>query len=183
MHTGELEAFPKARVVVSRIEHQNANVGGKEYARADFDDIESWKFVDFDDAKPVGTMQAAIDLFADESCLIVDAAGRTKGGLAVLLRLPTRAVFLADSLAPVSETTRYAASPAALSDPDAWWDGIWRLKRFKDLEPALLVVPGHSDEELRDAGLKEIVLHDFETTSPSEDFTPTPGTFRLPGFR
>jgi glyoxylase-like metal-dependent hydrolase (beta-lactamase superfamily II) len=183
MNAGELEAFPKARVVVSRLQHQNAYRGGEEYARIDFDDVETWRFIEFDDAKPLGTMQAAVDLFDDESCLIVESNGRTEGGVGVVLRLPTRAVFLADSLAPVPETLRYAASPASLSDPEAWWDGIWRLKRFKDLEPALLVVPGHSDEELRSAGSKQIVVHDFATTSPPERFTPTPGTFRLPGFR
>jgi glyoxylase-like metal-dependent hydrolase (beta-lactamase superfamily II) len=183
VNAGEVEAFPKARVVVSRIAHQNADQGSSESARPDFDDVESWKFVDFEDAKPVGTLRAAIDLFGDASCLIVDARGRTEGGVGVLLRLPGHAVFLADSLAPVPETLRYAASPASLDDADAWWDGIWRLKRFNDLEPALLVVPGHSDEALRNAPRKEIVVHGFESTSPNVRPTPTVGTFRLPGFR
>lgn len=182
-NAGEIEAFPDARVVVSRAEHQEAYQGGGEYNRADFDDVESWKFVDFDDAKPVGTLQAAIDLFGDETCLLVDASGRTAGGIGVLVRLRSRAVFLADGLAPVPETLRYAAAPASLQDPDAWWEKIWRLKRFNDLEPALLVVPGHSNDDLRDAALKDVVMHEIEATSASGARTPTATTYRLPGFR
>jgi hypothetical protein len=183
-HAGEVEAFPEARVVVSRAEHQSAYQGRGEYVPSDFDDVESWKLLDFDDAKPLGTLQAAIDLFGDGSCLIVDTRGRTEGGIGVLLRLRTHGVFLADGLAPVPETLRYAAAPASLSDADAWWDRIWRLKRFKDLEPALLVIPDHSDQELRSAApLNEIVVHDFETLSPTARPTPTTVTRRLPGFR
>jgi glyoxylase-like metal-dependent hydrolase (beta-lactamase superfamily II) len=119
----------------------------------------------------VGTLRASIDLFGDGSCLIVDAHGRTEGGLGVLLRLRNHAVFLADSLAPVEETLRYVATPTSLSDAEFWWGEIWRLKKFKDLEPALRVVPGHSDEELRNIRAKEVVVHDYETTSltPSTD--------------
>lgn len=166
IHSGEVEAFPEARVVVSRVEHQEADRRGSEYDPSDFDDVENWKLIDFDGAKPVGTLRAAIDLFGDGTCLLVDARGRTAGGLGVLIRLRSRAVFLADGLAPVPETLRWTTPPASLEDPDAWWEGIWRLKKFEDLEPALLVVPGHSEDELRESALKNVVVHDFAAPSP-----------------
>lgn len=158
-HTGEIGAFPEARVVVSRAEHRAAQ-SDSSYRTADFDQVASWRFLDLDEARPLGTMPAALDLFGDGSCLLLDASGPTPGNLALLIRLPTRPLLLAGDLAPVEETLRHAAEPARLSDRDAWWERIWQLKRFRDLDPKLLVVPEHDLEALRTANLAEVRIHE-----------------------
>jgi N-acyl homoserine lactone hydrolase len=161
-HAGETEGFKKARVVVSKAEHQRAVEGAPGYVLREFDDLESWEFVDVHrDGQPLGTLHAALDLFGDGSLILIDAPGPTPGNLAVLIRLASRAVVLAGDLAPLLETLRYATRPAWLANPDAWWDDIWHLKRFCDLEPALLVVPGHSADPLREAALPQVRVHEF----------------------
>jgi len=160
-HAGEAEAFPEARVVASRAEHAQAREGGRGYVDREFDTIQSWKLVDPSEGQPVGTFRAALDLFGDGSCLLIDARGPTAGHVAFLLRLPTQPVLLAGALAPVSESVRYAAAPRFVADMDDWWDRIWRLKRFQYLEPALIVVPDHDAGPLRDSKLPEVEWHDF----------------------
>jgi glyoxylase-like metal-dependent hydrolase (beta-lactamase superfamily II) len=161
-HAGEAEAFKKATVVVSKAEHQTAVEGASGYVLREFDEIESWEFVDVHrDGQPLGTLQAALDLFGDGSLILIDAPGPTAGNMAVMIRFASRAVVRAGDLAPLPETLRYAARPAWLADPDAWWDTIWHLKRFCDLEPALLVVPGNSADPLRDAALPQVRVHEF----------------------
>jgi len=144
-HAGELESFEQATVVVSKSEHRRAFEQPSGYVRREFDDVPRWKFVDIRrDGKPLGTMPAAFDLFGDGTCMLIDAPGPTDGNLAVLVRMPDRPILLAGDFAPSLESVRYAAAPASLVDRDAWWDHIWRLKRFSDLEPQLLIVPGYS---------------------------------------
>src|SRR5262249_25054758 len=134
----------------------------------------NWKFIDFAAATPLGTFPAHVDLFGDGSCLLLDASGPTPGTLAVVLRLPHQPVLLADDLAPVSETVRYAAQPASLFDADQWWDYVWRLKRFKDLVPDLIVLPGHDVAAARQARGKDIIFHEPRATEPAGAPSPTP---------
>lgn len=169
---GEAEAFHQARVVVTRRERDAAREGGAFYAQRYLDDVESWKFVDWNDAEPLGTMRAASDLFGDGSVMALDASGPTAGTMAFLVRLPARPVLLAGDLAPSAETVRYAAKPEFLEDADAWWDRIWRLKRFADLDPELLVVPGDDATPLR--GVAGVVWHEAEKATPGARATPSP---------
>lgn len=181
-YAGQVEAFPDARIVVSRKEHESSRTT-RRYRTADFDDVTSWKFVDLADGAPLATMPLALDFFADGSCMLLDATGPTAGNMALLIRLPSRPVLLAADLAPTAETLRYAALPAGSADADAWWDRIWRLKRFKDLDGDLLVVPGHDLDPLRSADLPEVQIHPFEATEPSPGATPTRAHRTLPGLR
>jgi len=165
-HAGELEAFENATVVVSKSEHRRGLERPPGYVVSEFDDVQSWEFVDVRrNGLPLGTMPASLDLLGDGSLVLIDAPGPTEGNLAILLRLMGRAVVLAGDLAPLPETIRYAARPASLSDADAWWDNIWRLKRFGDLEAALLVVPGQATAPLEEAALRQVHLHEYEAPS------------------
>jgi N-acyl homoserine lactone hydrolase len=177
-HTGEVEQFPKARVVVSKAEREYARQAPSGYVPDQFDDVSSWKFIDFASATPLATFAAHVDLFGDGSCLLIDAAGATPGTMAMMVRLPQRPVVLADDMAAVSESVRYAAQPASAHDRQEWWDHIWRLKRAKDLIAELIVVPGYDIEPLRDAHLKEIVVHDVRSPEPAAHPTPTPNVLR-----
>jgi N-acyl homoserine lactone hydrolase len=173
-HTGEVESFPNARVVVAKAEYEYARQAPAGYAARDFDDVASWKFLDFEAAKPLGTFLAHVDLFGDGSCLALDASGTTPGTLALLLRLPRQPVLLADDLAAVEENLRYAAQPAAVADMDEWWDHIWRLKRLKDRVPELIVLLGHDVEAARRATTKEIIFHEPPPSRIAGQPTPTP---------
>jgi glyoxylase-like metal-dependent hydrolase (beta-lactamase superfamily II) len=172
-HTGGLRAFPNARVVVSQAEETHARGEPVGYRIEDFEDMAQWEFVTFKDAPPLATFPAHVDLFADGSCLLIDAAGSTPGTLSLLVRLPQRPVLLADGLAPLPESVRYAARPTRAADLQQWWQGIWRLKRFKDLDPRLLVVPGRDASPLE--GVDGVVVHAAPTPAATAVPTPSPG--------
>jgi glyoxylase-like metal-dependent hydrolase (beta-lactamase superfamily II) len=175
-HTGALESFPSARVVVAKAEQEYARQAHRGYEPDQFDDVASWKFIDFASAKPLATFPSAVDLFDDGSCVLIDASGSTPGTMALLVRLRDRPLLLADDLAAVEDSLRYAAKPASAYDIEGWWDHIWRLKRFKDLVPDLIVVPGHDVAPARDAHLKEIIVHEVPTPDDAARATPTPDT-------
>ncbi len=166
-HTGDAERFPRARVVVAKAEQDYAQDGPGGYRRGDVDDVTNWKFVDFEPPTPLATFRAHLDLLGDGSVELIDAAGVTPGAMAVLVRLRERPVVLAGSLAAVQEMVRYAARPAAAYDIERWWDAIWRLKRFRDLVPALVVVPDRDVSGIATAGVRSLTVRAAAAATPS----------------
>ncbi len=172
---GELESFPQARVVVTKIEHDYALRGHRGYDASTFDDVANWKFIDFASTSAVATFPVHVALFGDDSCLLLDASGSTPGALALLVRLPQQPLLLADGFAAVEEQVRYAEKPAAAADLHDWWNHIWRLKRFKDLVPDLVVVPGRDLTAVGALHTRDIVVHPFAPPQADTSATPTAG--------
>lgn len=173
--TGEVEAFPSARVVVTKAEQEYARAGVRGYQRSAFDDVANWKFIDFASGTALATFPVHVDLFGDGSCLLLDAGGSTPGALAMLVRMPRQPLLLADGFAAVEEQVRYAAKPAGAADLPQWWDHIWRLKRFKDLVPELIVVPGHDLAQIGALHADGITVHPFAPPHADTPATPTAG--------
>lgn len=173
--TGEMKAFPNARVVVTKAEQEYARHGGRGYQLSAFDDIANWKFIDFASATGLATFPVHVDLFGDGSCLLLDASGSTPGALALLIRVRQQPLLLADGFAAVEEQVRYAAKPAAAADLRQWWDHIWRVKRFKDLVPELVVVPGHDLAQISVQHAENIIVHPFAQASTDTSPPPTAG--------
>src|SRR5712692_1451176 len=169
-HTGELESFPLAQPIVASAEYEAAT-DEKESALSlpkEYDDVHQWRFIDFAGSGPLGTFRAHRDLFGDGSVLLIDATGATAGGLAVLVRLPAAPVLLCGNLAWTKEQYFYTRLPGLLFDRDAWWERIWRLKKFKDLVPELAVLPDHDWSAVAAAKTKDIVLHPFSAAEGAE---------------
>jgi N-acyl homoserine lactone hydrolase len=174
-HAGEVEAFANARVVVAQAERRYAQQGPSGYLPGQFDDVTNWKLIDFTQSKPLATFAAHVDLFGDGSCLLLDAAGATPGTMALVVRLPRQPLLLADDMAAVEESVRYAAQPVSAYDLSAWWEHIWRLKKLKDLAPDLIVVPGHDLQPLHAAHASDVIIHHLGAAPRT---TPTPDTLR-----
>ena len=180
-HTGELESFPHATVVVASAEHTAAISSSHFglYLQDEFDQVGEWQFVDFTTSKPLGTLplgtfSAAQDVFGDGSVELIDVTGATAGGLAVLIRLPNQPVILCGNLAWTESQYRYAWTPGFAFKREAWWDAVWRLKKFKDLFPALVVLPDHdwaAVEKVKTTGMTDIIVHIFSAPESSEDDT------------
>lgn len=160
-HTGEVESFPTAQIIVAATEHPTAAGPDADYLSLskEYDQVRTWQFANFTDAPPLGTFLTHRDLFEDGSILILDVTGATAGGLAVLVRLPTGPVLLSGNLAWTKEQYMYARFPGILFDRTAWWEQVWRLKKFKDLVPALVVFPDHERTAIESA------LHQDESKS------------------
>ena len=164
-HAGEIEAFANARVSVSQREHEIALEAPPGYLAGEYDDVKNWDLLRLDGAPPLGTMAAALDLFGDGSVMAIQAAGPTEGNLAFLVRLPRRPVLLVGDIAAHAADLRRAAPPPALRQPDAWWQTIWRVKRFAYLEPQLLALPGYELQGWRDSGLSAVRVHEPVTAA------------------
>lgn len=171
-HTGAVEQFPQARVVVARTERDYAEEKPRAHNPTEVDDVGNWKFVDLSDGQPLATFQSSIDLFDDGSILLIEASGVTPGQVLVLIRSVERAVLWAGDAVPRVATLRTTAEPAGLSDADQWWDRLWRIKRFADLEPKLIVVPGFEPQVLPDA-IAAVRIHGPATPTPDSSRAPT----------
>lgn len=162
-HTGELENFPQAKVVVSSAEY-NAAMAEDETALSlsdEYDGVKQWQFIDFAGAQPLGTFGAHRDLFGDGSVLLIDVTGATAGGMAVLMRLPRAPVLLCGNLAWTADQMRYAREPGTLLNRAAWWENAWRLKKFTELAPELIAVPDHDWETIEAIKTQDMILHAF----------------------
>ena len=145
-HTGTVESFPNAKVIVARSEREGLSEVPlyRDYSvPADFDDVRDWEEVDFDTAGPVGTFSRHRDLFGDSSALLIDLSGHTEGSLGLLVRTVSGPILLVGDAAFVEESWRFASPPLIAADSDAWWNTVWRVKKFAQLEPSLTVIPGH----------------------------------------
>ena len=185
-HTGELESLPQAAAVVTREEHVAALSSSTFglYMTDEFDQVENWQFVDFSTATPLGTFARSHDLFGDGSIELIDVTGATAGGLAALIRLPERPVLLCGNLAWTHSQARYAWRPGWAFQHELWWEKIWRLKKFKDLVPELLVLPGHDWEAVRKVKASDITVHEFSPSAEDEKNTsPAARLFRPVGSR
>ena len=167
-HSGELESLSQAAAVVTREEHVAALSSSPLglYIADEFDQVVTWQFVDFSTAPPLGTFARSHDLFGDGSIELIDISGATAGGLAVLVRLPARPVLLCGNLAWTPSQARYAWLPGLAANRELWWEKIWRLKKFKDLVPELLVLPDHDWQTVRKVEATDLSVHEF---SPSEE--------------
>jgi glyoxylase-like metal-dependent hydrolase (beta-lactamase superfamily II) len=88
--------------------------------------------------------------------------------LAVLVRLPAAPVLLCGNLAWTKEQYVHARLPGLLADRQAWWEKIWRLKKFAELAPELVVLPGHEWATVETAKNKDIILHPFSAKEAVE---------------
>ena len=163
-HAGELEHFSEAVAVVSRAEHAAAleQTGLGAYLPKEYDQVTRWRFIDFGQAEPLGLLAAAEDVFGDGSLVVLDASGMTAGGLAVLVRLPSGPVLLCGSLAWTREQQVYARLPGLAFDRSAWWDKIWRVKKWSRLAPELTVLPDHDWRTVEERATADMQLHMFE---------------------
>ena len=172
-HTGELENFPHARAIVSSAEYAVAMEEGESALSIsdEYDGVQQWQFIDFAGSQPLGTFVAHQDLFGDGSILLLDVAGATPGGLAVIVRLPQTPVFLSGNLAWTEEQARYAREPGFVFHRQSWWDNAWRLKKFAELAPELVILPDHDWDAIHAARTKDMILHPF----PPEEATASNG--------
>lgn len=169
-HTGELENFPHAQVIVSAAEYSAAMEKGESALSIsdEYDGVKQWKFIDFTDSQPLGAFSASRDLFGDGSVLLIDVSGATPGGLAVLVRLPHSPVLLCGNLAWTGEQARYVREPGFVFNRQSWWKNAWRLKKFMELAPNLIILPDHDWEAAEAAQTRDIIVHPFSSDEESD---------------
>ncbi len=169
-HTGELEGFSSAEVVVQQKEYDAARqTQSWLYRKSHYDHVRHWKFITYPLDRPIGTFFSHYDLLGDGSLILIEASGATPGNQALLVRLPNQPALLCGSLVPIEANYRYAAVPLLLSDREAWWEKIWRLKKLKELAPELLILPDHSLKAVQNLKTPDIKVHPFRAQDSEKD--------------
>ncbi len=161
-HAGSVERFPGAEVVVSRHERAAALAASgplSPFRPTDFDDVARWHPLELEREAPYATFADHVDLLGDGSLEIVPLPGHTLGSIGMIARLLDGPVLFAGDAAAVEESWRFAAFPARSEDRDAWWDSIWRIKKFLQLIPDAVVAGGHDLQIDRVKGRSTIVVH------------------------
>ncbi len=168
-HTGAIDSFPNATIVVGAAEKVWAEQG---LSRTDFVDPDAlagmarWQTIDYRAEKPLATLLAAHDLLGDGSVATVDLSGHTPGSTGMIVKTEAAPVLLTGDAAWTEKSWRWPARPILADDMALWWEQAWRIRKFAMLEPRLVVVPGHDDEAVAKIGIDSFVVHDPPGGSP-----------------
>jgi glyoxylase-like metal-dependent hydrolase (beta-lactamase superfamily II) len=172
-HTGDLSAFPRARVVLSRQEWEAAQAPlgqlqgylPREFAQA--------KLLPLDFATNVSPALNDIpqqlyghDLMADGTLVVVPTFGHTPGHQSLLAFLPHGVVLLAGDAVYAKEGY---AKPAAQPHPrsaDLAWRSVIGLRALSKWKPSAPIVPSHDDRMLHGLERPDFVVHDTQVPPP-----------------
>jgi glyoxylase-like metal-dependent hydrolase (beta-lactamase superfamily II) len=163
-HTGSVEAFANADVVVAYDELQDAVHDSSLvsfFRDEDFDEVREWTEVDFEDFEPYATFRSAADLLGDGSLLLIDLSGHTAGSMGLMVFTTDGPVLLTGDAAYVEESWRFSAVPLLADDMDLWWEQVWRIKKFAQLVPSALIIPGHDLRILDRVEMPTVHMHEF----------------------
>lgn len=165
-HTGTVEAFANATVVIARDERPRDGMA-EWYETAlvrsdDYDEVVDWFEIDFAAKDPYATFFAHYDLIGDGSIELIDLRGHSAGSQGMIVRTVDGPVLLAGDAVSVEENWRYGSRPVLAHDPDLLWEQIWRIKKFAQLVPSALIVPGHDTRGVARGKVAAIELRSFE---------------------
>jgi glyoxylase-like metal-dependent hydrolase (beta-lactamase superfamily II) len=167
-HTGTIEAFANASIVTASGEKQAALAASRHldfYREEDWASSARWVEIRYDVGQPYATFVSHHDLLGDGSIVLVDLHGHTPGSQGMLLATSGAPILLTGDAAWVEQSWRYPAEPVSAWDMDTWWQQIWRIKKFVQLVPTALVVPGHDLKPLERIEHRAVVFHRLTQTA------------------
>ncbi len=168
-HTGDLSAFPRARVLLSRQEWEASQAPfsplrgylPREFAQAEL--------VPLDFATDVSPSLSDIaqqlyghDLMSDGTLIVVPTFGHTPGHQSLLAFLPHGVVLLAGDAVYAEEGY---IKPAAQPHPwcaDLAWRSLIGLRALSKGSPKALIVPTHDNRMLQGLERPDVVVHDTQ---------------------
>lgn len=162
-HTGDIAAFPNAKVVVAQAEKEWAEAGVRRIDFVDADALEGmqrWQTIDYENEKPLATFVASHDFFGDGSVVGVELSGHTPGDQGLLVKAPEAPLLITGDAAWTDKSWRWTARPLYAYDMSRWWEQIWRINKFAMVEPRVVVVPSHDDAVIAAIAVPSFVVHD-----------------------
>ncbi len=154
-HAGGLQDFPRATVVVSRGEWENAGVGPLQaklrgVMKEQLQGIENrlW-LVDYQPGTAIKPFDASFDLMGDHSLVLLMTPGHTPGHQSLLVTLGSgRQVLLAGDAVWTRENYEKPAPKGWLirhleEDNDEAWETTLKFHEFHKLYPEVEIIPGH----------------------------------------
>lgn len=164
-HSGDLRAFPQARLVVTREEWRAAQALfkrsrgylGKDYAGLAF------TLLDFPPYSAEASNRAlegnyGLDMLDDGSLILLPTFGHTYGHQSLLLFLPHGLVLLAGDAVYVREGYSTPAAQPHADAPESAWRSTIVLRILAKEDPQAIIVPTHDDRMLRGLHRPDVVL-------------------------
>jgi N-acyl homoserine lactone hydrolase len=151
-HASAIEAFPRAKFVVSATEWEAATGGPRVrlqgYIRSHYDYAFDFATVDFDGERveSYGPFGRTFDLFGDGSVRLAYTPGHSAGHMSVILRLPRRDFVVIGDAAYDWKQFNGETEPTMLADEHNWRRSLRELQAFRRTYPYALMVPGHDPE-------------------------------------
>lgn len=154
-HAGGLRDFPRATVVVSRKEWENANVG-RWKARSRGVMIEQLEgiddrlqLIDYPSSPAMGPFADSFDLFGDGALILLSTPGHTPGHQSLLVTAESgKKVLLTGDAVWVREGYQRPSPKSFLvrhleEDEEPAWASTLAIHQFAEMNPDVLVIPGH----------------------------------------
>jgi N-acyl homoserine lactone hydrolase len=151
-HASGIEAFPRAKFVVSATEWEEATTGSRPrfrgYNRSHYDYAFEFFTVDFDGPRveSYGPFGRSFDLFGDGSVRLAYTPGHSAGHVSVILRLPRRDFVVIGDAAADWKQFEGQAEPMLIQDEHNWRRSLRELQAYRRAYPHALMVPGHDRE-------------------------------------
>jgi N-acyl homoserine lactone hydrolase len=151
-HASGIEAFPRAKFVVSATEWEEATTGSlprfRGYNRSHYDYAFEFFTVDFDGPRveSYGPFGRSFDLFGDGSVRLAYTPGHSAGHMSVILRLPRRDFVVIGDAAADWKQFQGQAEPMLIQDEHNWRRSLRELQAYRRAYPHALMVPGHDRE-------------------------------------
>jgi glyoxylase-like metal-dependent hydrolase (beta-lactamase superfamily II) len=165
-HTGSIASFPQAQMLVARSELASARNARfwetPSFHPPDYEKHHNVKEVDYGATGGFATFDGHVDLFGDHSVVLVDLMGHTPGSQGLVVAHQDGPVLLTGDASYTDSSWRYGIRPLMAYDMDAWWLVSWKIKKFAQLVPTLLVLPGHDLKPVRALEDERVVLHAFD---------------------
>jgi glyoxylase-like metal-dependent hydrolase (beta-lactamase superfamily II) len=173
-HTGDLQAFPQAQVLLTRQEWQAAQsplrrwrgYRGREYAGSKLVLLDLPLF----DHPPPNVLPKGsygLDLMGDGTLLAVPTFGHTAGHQSLLAFLPQGVVLLAGDAVYVREGYIKPAAQPRAHCPDMAWRSLMGIHALAKGEPTAIILPTHDDSMLHGLQRPDIVTDStYPTPSP-----------------
>ena len=164
-HSGDLRAFPRSRLLLTREEWQAAQAPfqrwhgylAREYQGLAFTLLD---FPPYDGATAQRALQGdyGLDILGDGSLVLVPTFGHTTGHQSLLVFLPQGPALLAGDAVYVREGyTTPAAQPRARA-PESAWRSTVGLRALARGDPRVIIVPTHDDSALHGLARPDIVV-------------------------
>ena len=165
-HSGDLRAFPRAQLLVTREEWQAVQSPfprWRGYLATEYSGL-AFTLLDFPPYDGETSQRAlsggdyGLDILDDGALILVPTFGHTHGHQSLLVFLPHGVVLLAGDAAYVREGYNAPAAQPHAQAPDSAWRSIVGLRALARGDPQAIIVPAHDDSMLRGLDRPDIVL-------------------------
>lgn len=160
-HVGNGNEFPNAEYYISgktKIDNLPKIDGFNPELIKSIDESHSFHRIDFSAGTPFATFEKSVDLLGDGTIILIEGNGHLTGSMGLLLQLPEGPVLLPGDEAVHFDWLKGNDIQRISKNPVQAAEMRNRIRKFMELVPDLVVIPGHDLSKVPDHR-KDIILH------------------------